>query len=554
MKNYILKLLILVCFLVSIPVSYSITADQLVSKPVPKNTIRVTVVFSNDVHGGIMRSEAEFLNPEFPPMLGGAASAVRIINALKERANRDGQHIFITDAGDIYQGAPIGTVTRGQAIVEYFNSIGMDWVAVGNHDLDHGYWTLDSMIAKSHFPWIATNVKDKATKTQYPNTAPWIIKQVGGVKIGIIGLSTTSTKFMSFPKNVATIEFEDEIPALKKAMEDVKRAGAQSIWVTFHHGIMFDEEQTFQELLEREKTDGFQKQWVGNAQELAHRVPGIDVMFCGHIHVGKPRGWVHPINHTLMLQNYGHGGNVGAVDIYLDQSTGRVVKYDTPADNSMLFLLQEEQWGRDDAVDKKIQAIVDTVERGMDEIIGESTNEFIRGDGNAPMVLLVADAMRDYAKADIAIQNAGGVRENIAPGYITRRNIFHIEPFGNELVQVSVSGQFLKELLDGRVSKTRLGAGVSGLTIKFDGNAKQGERITDLIFDNGKIFHPDSIYTLATSDYLIMGNSGMAKLTEIPQDKIDWMGVRLSETLIEFIQKKSPLTSRTKQRWIDINN
>lgn len=550
-KNFHLIVLIFLSFLFAVT-GIAFQVDQLVSKPIPENTIRVTVIFSNDVHGGIMRSEAEFLNPEFPPMLGGAASAVKLINAFKQRAKRDGQYLLITDAGDIYQGAPIGTVTKGQAIVDYYNLIGMDWVTVGNHDLDHGYWTLDSLIKRSNFPWVACNLKNKFTKEQYPNTVPWLIKEFDGIKIGIIGLATSATKYMSFPKNIANIEFEDEITALKRAINEVREQGAKSIWVTYHHGIMFNEEETYQELLKQEREGKLNKPWVSNAQELVHRVDGIDIMFCGHIHLGKPRGWVHPSKHTLMLQNYGHGGNVGIVDLYLDKTSGRIVKYELPTDNSMLLLLQEEQWGRDKEIDEKIQAIVDTVEKGMDEIIGESQVELIRGDANAPMVIFVATAMKEYAKTDLAIQNAGGVRENIVPGFITRRQIFHIEPFGNELVTINVKGKFLKELLEGRISKTRLGTGVSGIKIYFEMDAPENQKIKRIEFENGKQFSEDSVYTIATSDYLLMGNSGMSKLTEIPHDQVNWVGIRISEAIVDYIQKNSPIQGRIKQNWISI--
>ncbi|MCX7835507.1 MAG: bifunctional metallophosphatase/5'-nucleotidase [bacterium] len=549
--NKIIFTLLFINFIFLIP-SWAIHSDQLVSKPIPENTIRVTVIFTNDVHGGIMRSEAEFLNPEFPPILGGAASAVKIIQAFRERAKRDGQYLLITDAGDIYQGAPIGTVTKGQAIVDYYNLIGLDWVTVGNHDLDHGYWNLDSMIQRSKFPWVACNLKLKNTNQQYPNTVPWIIRQLGDLKIGIIGLATASTKNMSFPKNIANIEFEDEITAIHRAIQEVRQQGAKSIWVTYHHGIMFNEEETFLELVKQEQTGNLKKSYISNAQELVHQVDGIDLMFCGHIHIGKPKGWVHPSKHTLMIQNYGHGGNIGVVDIYLDKFTGKIVKYDMPTENSMLLLLQEEQWGRDKEIDQKIQAIVDTVEKGLDDVIGESQIELIRGDANAPMVMLVATALKEYAKTDLAIQNAGGVRDNITPGLITKRHIFHIEPFGNELVTVTVNGKFLKELLESRVSKTRLGIGVSGVTILYNAEAPLGNRIQEITFDNGKKFHNDSLYTIATTDYLLMGNSGMSKFTEIPHSQVNWMGVRVSEAIVEYIQKNSPITKQTKRSWISV--
>ena len=546
-----LLLLMFAWLLSATAVSFAVEAEDWPSEPLPPNAIRITVVFSNDVHGGIQRTEAEFLNPEFPPMLGGATSEYRIIQALKDRAKRDGQYFMMIDAGDIFQGAPIGTLTKGRAIVDYYNLVGMDVVAVGNHDLDFGYWTLDSLIAHSKFDWIAANLLKKGTNEIYPGLKPYVMKNLAGVKIAIIGLTTTGTKFMSFPKNVATIDFEDEIPALQRTIAAAKKEGAQGIWVVFHHGIQFDEEENYIRIAELEREKKFNKNYVGDAQELAHRVPGVDVMFAGHIHVGKPKGWIDPKNHTLLLQNYGHGGNIGAVDLIVDKTTGKLINFRTPADQSMLLLLQEEQWGRDPVIEKQIQAIVDTVERGLDEKIGEATADLIRGDANAPLVAFVSDAMRDYGATDIGIQNTGGVRENIVMGDVTRRQIFNMEPFGNELVRFNVNGTFLKRLLEHRAQRDRLGTGVSGIVITFDGGKPEGERISKIDFTNGKSFHPDSIYSVTTSDYLLMGNSGMAMLTEIPQDKVDWLGMRLADAIAKYVAKMSPVKAQNTTRWID---
>ena len=543
--------IVVFCLLLAATLACAITADDIPPAPVPDNAVRVTVVFSNDVHGSIMRTAAEFLNPEFPPELGGAASAALIIRALRERARRDGQYFAMVDAGDIYQGAPVGTVTRGKAVVDYYNLIGMDAVAVGNHDLDNGYANLDTLISRSRFTWLSANLHERESGRQYPGTLPYVIKDFGGVKIGIIGLATISTKYMSFPKNIATITFEDEIPALQHSMAEAKRDGAQAIWVLFHHGIQFDEEENYRRLVEQELHGGFTKESVGDAQELAHRVAGIDVLFAGHIHIGKAKGWVHPRHHTLLLQNYGHGGNLGVVDLFLDKATGRLIDYKMPAEQSMLLLLQEEQWLRDPELDARIQAIVDTVERGMDEVIGEAAAEFFRGDGNAPMVSLVAEAMLEYAGTDIALQNSGGVRENLVPGAITRRQIFHIEPFGNELVRCRVSGAFLKELLEGKTSPSRLGLGLGGAVVIYDVSRPEGARIGRITFYNGRVFHPDTLYTVATSDYLLMGNSGMEKLTEIPHDQVDWLGVRISDAITKYIERHTPVKPDTRARWVN---
>ena len=91
-----------------------------------KNKIKtMTILFNNDIHGGIVETKAEFLNPEFPPVLGGGAAAYTIIKEVREMAKKDGRVVFLSDAGDIFQGTAIGTKSKGQAVVKYFNYIGV---------------------------------------------------------------------------------------------------------------------------------------------------------------------------------------------------------------------------------------------------------------------------------------------------------------------------------------------------------------------------------------------------------------------------------------------
>ncbi|MEZ4763330.1 MAG: metallophosphoesterase [Calditrichia bacterium] len=105
---------------------------------------RLTVFFTNDVHGGIVPQKAEFLNPEFPPVLGGAASAAGIIKNIRESVQAEGGSTLLIDGGDTFQGTLVGTLSGGEAVVDYFNMMGYDAVVPGNHDFDQGKTTLSS--------------------------------------------------------------------------------------------------------------------------------------------------------------------------------------------------------------------------------------------------------------------------------------------------------------------------------------------------------------------------------------------------------------------------
>jgi 5'-nucleotidase / UDP-sugar diphosphatase len=156
--------------------------------------LKLDIVFSNDVHGGIDRTAATFMNPQFPPMLGGggvAATLIKHVRSLGDGRNRDN---LLLDAGDFFQGHPIGTVTLGKAIIEYMNDVRYDAMTPGNHDYDSGEEALEEALALANFPVISANIIDRTTGDFPHYLSPYIILDKMGVKIAIIGFTTSDTK------------------------------------------------------------------------------------------------------------------------------------------------------------------------------------------------------------------------------------------------------------------------------------------------------------------------------------------------------------------------
>ena len=109
------------------------------------DTRNIYIFFSNDVHGGIAEQDAEFLNPDFPPRLAGGSAVYRMVESYREMARKDDDIVLLLDAGDIFQGTPIGSKTDGRAVIEYMNYVGYDAVIAGNHDFDNGRENIASL-------------------------------------------------------------------------------------------------------------------------------------------------------------------------------------------------------------------------------------------------------------------------------------------------------------------------------------------------------------------------------------------------------------------------
>ena len=514
----------------------------------PLNLHRLTVFFTNDVHGGITETKAEFLNPEFPPILGGGASAANIIHKVRQQAQQEGFSVLVLDAGDIFQGTLVGTLSKGKAVVEFMNKIGYDACVPGNHDFDLGKENLIELIRMSNFPWVSSNIYNKETGKIWEWVKPWIIIRRDGLNIGITGATTIGTKHMSFPKNIEGLDFRPEIPSLQRAVDSLKAHGADLIVALVHLGLPYDPKEGYQQLKNETLETVLQKPYV-NAMEVAHFVRGIDLLLGGHLHKGYPKPWEDPVTHTICVQNYAHLGNLGWINLYVEMTTKTIWTYDYPADNGTLLLLQEDEFWPDTTIRAWIRAEQQKYEKDFQKIVGVAEGKFTRsGSGEAPLNDLITDAMRERAGADFAFTNYGGIREDLPRGPVTRGDIFRILPFGNQIVTFRATGRFIKQIIEQKLRGGGRGLAISGGKVIFNKKMPDGQRVVYMEI-GGKPLDPNRVYLVATTDYLMEGNSGLTLLKTVPQDEIAYTGILLREAVIEYINKHSPIRPYTDGRW-----
>ena len=121
----------------------SLAALVAVAAPVPaqeSDVLELHLLFTADIHGYVAAFPATWMNPNFPPPIGGGASAATYLKKIRARVEADPEaELLLMDAGDCWQGAPVGTLTEGRAVTDYFNALGFDLVAMGNHEFDHGW-------------------------------------------------------------------------------------------------------------------------------------------------------------------------------------------------------------------------------------------------------------------------------------------------------------------------------------------------------------------------------------------------------------------------------
>ncbi len=512
---------------------------------------RITVFFTNDVHGGVVNTEATFINPEFPPIVGGGASAARYINSVRHVAEQRGWGVLLLDQGDIFQGTLLGTRTGGRAMIDYMNLIRYDAMAVGNHDFDLGKENLMEIQKLAEFPFLAANIVDKETGELAPFVKPYIVKDIHGIRIGILGLGTRSTLSMSYPAHVAGLDFLPEIPTARKYVKILReQEKCDFVILSTHAWLDYNPEEGYAKLLDGIANGKDFESVAASGIEIAHFVPGLDMVLTGHVHRGQNIPWEDPDTHTLVVQSFANSSAaLGHINLYFDRSHRALVGYDFDLDQGgMLTLFRDEYWP-DQALDEKITAWQKEIEKGFDDVIGRSSEPLTRrSDGESLMGNLVADAMLAGGAADMAVSNYGGVRAEIKSGDITARDVFKVMPFDNRIVVMKVSGAFIKELLEDRVAGGSNGMLVAGARVVVDKNRPDRERVT-LLEIGGKPYEPDRWYNLAVSDYLAEGNSGFGRLTQIGAENVAMTGLAIRDAIIKYVQDHTPLEPRLDGRF-----
>jgi 2',3'-cyclic-nucleotide 2'-phosphodiesterase (5'-nucleotidase family) len=509
--------------------------------------VSIIIVHTNDIHGGIDRQGATFMSNEFPPQLGGGASLATLVKQMRQKAEEEGKGFLLFDTGDIWQGTPVGNYDSGRIVMEFMNRLGYDAWSPGNHEFDAGLDNAFRIMNMAEFPVLSANVVNAETGEIPAPMQPYIIKEIAGIRIGMIGLITEETPYYALPEDVKEVEFLKIKPVTEKYVAELEDQ-VDLIFVVGHLGVPYGVDEAYREMIE---TGAEQRIRYGmNAMELAHYVEGIDLMLCGHIHVGYERGWEDPLTHTICLQTYGRGTGVGVYEITVDPDTKQIIGYSLSETDGELLTLFEDEWWPDEEMAQFIGKMVDSAEVGMDEPIGRALIDISRvGVGESPMGNMVVDAMREAVDADVAFTNLGGIRDNIGMGIITPRDVFQVVPFENKLAVFEMSGSFLKHVLEWRVKGMRQGLYVSGIRAAYSRSRPDFDRIVEL-YIGGEPWDPDATYRVTTTDFIAEGNVGLQILTDVDPAYVEHVNITVKDAVIEYVKKHSPLAPRIEGRFL----
>ena len=513
------------------------------------NIIYLNILHTNDIHGGIVPREATFLNPDFPPMIGGGAYISAYVDDVRETCRENGEYCLLIDAGDIYQGTPTGNYENGQFIIEWMNAVGYDMMTLGNHDFDDGSLNAIELSEEADFPVICSNFVNSTTGEIPQPVIPYQIIDYEGVKVAFIGLVTTDTYGLVTPELLGNYIFLNEVETTRKYMEEVREQGADIIILVSHLGQPGDPDKYLERVYDAWNAgEEYTKDFCMNHVELTCLISGIDLIVSGHIHLGFAEPWVNPITHTLVVQGYANGTGIGRIRLEIDTDTKTLIGYDLPEGEEYVSLLHDEFWPDPDMAEM-IEGFRSVAEAGMDQVIGEATEYISRGSAEHPLGRFVADAMLWSTDADVALMNRGGIRAAIPRGPITPRIVYQAIPFEEDLFTFEVTGAELKAILETGMQGRRRDMEIGGVTADRNQAMPDGEKIENMLV-GGEPLDPERIYRFVTTGYLAQGNVGYEII-------LGHQAVPANVTLMEAVTgyivelKEIEADNRTRIIWID---
>jgi 2',3'-cyclic-nucleotide 2'-phosphodiesterase (5'-nucleotidase family) len=272
-------------------------------------------------------------------------------------------------------------------------------------------------------------------------------------------------------------------------------------------------------------------------------------MVGGHTHRGYRDPWIDPVTQAMVLETFGNGSSLGHIVLEFDRDTKQIVGWTSPRRDGVLITLFEDEWWPEEETAARLRPFIDTAQKGLDVKVGTSRVELSRrGGSNSPMGNLVTDAMRAETQADFAFTNLGGLRADLPAGDVTVGEMLRVLPFDNSLVVVQMPGRVIRQIFERKSGRGSSGIAQSGAQVVVDPDAPQGDRVRELLI-GGQPIDPDKRYRVATTDYLMEGNSGLDFLAQIPPDQVEYTMVIDRNALTRYLEKHSPVAPRIDDRW-----
>ena len=529
-----------ICFAPWVLICLTLFAGGCANDP-PKPTsaklksLEFTVIHTNDNHGKFWRNRHGEL---------GMAARKTLIDRIRKDVEKEGGKALLLSAGDINTGVPESDIQEAEPDFIGMNMIGYDAMALGNHEFDNPLDVLLKQEEWANFPFLAANIFYKDSRKLV--FQPYIMKNLEGVNVAILGLTTEDTEALTVKDNVKDIYFTDAVKTAERWVPRLKEQNADIIIALTHIGHYLN------------------AQYGNNAPgdvTLAKEVDGVDIIVGGHSQNKMEKPDIK--NSTYILQAWEWGKYVGRADFvyyYVDDFDGKgnrsgvlkMVNYrlipvnlkkQQLVNGKTEWVTVESEIPEDPAVIKALKPYQDKASKLLLKKVGEldktmpGEREIVRSRPTA-MGILIARAQMKKTKADLGVVNGGGIRTGLSAGELTEKSVLSVQPFGNMVCYVEMTGAELKHFAEDIATIEPINGGFAHFSDNVKLTISGGEKLTRLEI-NGQPVKKDKTYRLAINEFSASGGDKWPVVDENPT--FTNTGYTDAVVLKDYIQKHTPL-------------
>jgi 2',3'-cyclic-nucleotide 2'-phosphodiesterase (5'-nucleotidase family) len=476
---------------------------------------RIQLLHTDDIHGHLDADVVQSASASSSFRAGGMAQLAGQVAAYRARSP---QRTLLIDGGDAWQGTFISNANKGEAVTRAMNLMRYDAFAVGNHEFDWGQDVLAQRAKEAVFPFLAANVVETKTGAAPSYLKPFVVKDLGITRVGIIGLTNPGSATIVKATSVAGLQFRPAADSVRVLLSEVQKQ-ADIVVVAAHIG-------------------------TADAIQLARDAPGIDVIVAAHDH--QPVQTARVEGRTTIVDAGAYTQYLGRLEIIVDRATRKMK--DAVRGSELTPIAANASIKPDPEIAKLVEERRADGEKYTSRAVGRTTEQLSNVREETAFGNLITDAFVEYGrqqgwKTEVAFYNMAGVRASFPAGQLSYGQLYEALPFSNTVVAVDLTGAQLAAIIDRAVCVSgRLHMAGVVVSFHFDGGTAN---CVKSIFVSGAPLVPARTYHVATIDYLLLGgdgHTGFAKATNVIYGDVE------VDVVAAYITAHSPVSPKVEGR------
>jgi 2',3'-cyclic-nucleotide 2'-phosphodiesterase / 3'-nucleotidase len=485
----------------------------------------------------------------------------KVATLIKE-ARKNDPDLLLLDSGDTIQGTPLEYLhnrrnnTPPDPMMLAMNALHYDAMAVGNHEYNFGLKVLEKARSEATFPWLSANTYDNKAKGDPTNHyKPYIVKEVQGVRVGILGLTTPGIPNWENKPNYEGLEFRETVSEAKKWVKVLRETEKVDVVViAMHMGIEED--------LRTGIPNPSQVPNENAAIAIASQVPDVDVILMGHTHRDVP---ALIVNGVLLTQANRWASHLARVDLYLEKDQNN--RWHVIAKSAQTIPVTEKI-----EIDPEIAKIGEPYHKETQDWLGRTIGqsaEDLTSQGcrfrDTAIIDLIQRVQLEAGKADVSMAACFNPEARIPKGPVTVRDIAGLYEYENTLVTLELTGQQIKDalehsakyfreyqqgksladLIDTRIPGYNFDM-AEGVTYDLDLSKPFGQRVQNLKF-KGQPLSPTQKLRVVTNNYRVNGGGGYTMFKDAPVVYRSSEEVR--ELIIDWVERNKTVPTQESNNW-----